>query len=288
MKTPLRKFMLLVVLLGTILVYAGCSDNDDSQPVDPGDYQNNFPTLQGILISPNATIYADDTITLTAVSSDPDNDILQYIWEKNAGTFNPVEAVGESISWTAPSTNGIYQVTVNGDDGNGGTSRKHLDLHVFGGDQSGTVDVVGGIRLNPVGGLDTLGYVDAGDTIVLVWDTASPVTADSTRPDETKYAPDGSQLDATTLTVVSSPQFGSAEGLPVTTGARYGLIGRIGDDGSWFVFNNGTDTDSDGIPNSFSIIAPARGKLYLSVNEQDSLLLDNTGYWRMSFAISHL
>lgn len=286
MRTHLRKFTFLVVLLGMTLVFAGCGDDDDS-PVDPEEYQNNFPTVQGITISPNAAIYADDTVTLTAVTTDPDNDVLRYIWTKNAGEFNPVEAVGESINWTAPSSNGIYQVTVFGDDGNGGTSQKHLDLHVYGGNQSGTVDVVGGLRATPVGGLDTLGHIDAGDTIVLVWDTASPITADSTRPDETKYAPDGSQLDATTLAVVYPPQFGYAEGLPVQNGARYSIIGRIGDNGSWFAFNNGADTDGNGIPDSFSIVAPERGKLYLSLNEQTSLLLDNTGYWRKGFTITH-
>lgn len=285
MMTRVRIFTFLVLFLGITLVFVGCIDDDDSIP--PETDRNEFPTVQEIVISPNAPIYVDDTITLTAVSIDPDNDLLRYTWAKNAGTFNPIEAVGESIQWTAPSTNGTYQVTVVGDDGNGGTSQKHIDLQVYGGDQSGTSDVVGKVRLNPVGGLDTLGYVSAGDTIVLVWDKASPVTTDSTQPDETKYAPDGSQLNPISLAADFPPQYGAADGLPDQNAARYALIGRIGDEGDWFPLNYGTDTDGDGIPNSFSVITPERGKLYLSLNEQESLLLDNTGYWRMSFTISH-
>lgn len=284
MSTWLRKLSVFVVLVGFTLVFVGCGDDDS--PTKPEEYQNNFPTVQGIQISPNAPVYADDTITLKAVSTDPDNDALRYIWSKNAGMFNPVEAVGESLQWTAPSSNGDYQVTVFGDDGNGGTSQKHLDIPVFGGNQSGTIDVVGGVRMSPVGGTTTVGYVDVGDTITLVWDKASTVTTDSTRPDETKYAPDGSQLDSATLGVTYPPQFGYAEGLPSENAARYSIVGKF-DGGGWFAFTAGADTDGDGIPNSFTATAPNRGKVYLSINEQEDLLLDNTGYWRMSFTITH-
>jgi len=283
MTRRLRYFTILVTLLGSILLLSGCGDDDN--PTTPK--QNNFPTIEGITINPNAAIYADDTITLTPVTTDPDNDVLRYTWSKNAGTFNPTEAVGDSIQWTAPSALGTYQVVVVGDDGNGGTSQKHIDLKVYGGNQNGQIDVVGGVRLNPVGGNSDIGYIDKGDTIVLVWDKASPVTVDGTRPDETKYAPDGSRLNAATLAVISAPQFGYSDGLPARDAARYSIIGKIGDKGCWFEFTNGSDGDSDGIPDSFSAVAPNRGKLYLSLNEQDALLADNTGYWRFSFTITH-
>jgi len=284
MRTQFAKLSTLVVLLGFTLMFVGCGDDDS--PTRPEDYQNNFPTVEGIQIQPNEPVYADDTITLKAVTSDPDQDVLRYTWAKNAGEFNPTEAVGESLQWTAPSSNGSYQVTVVGDDGNGGTSQKHLDIPVYGGNQSGTIDVVGGVRLNPVGGTTTVGYVDAGDTITLVWDKVSPITTDSTRPDQTKYAPDGSQINAATMTVVYPPQYGYADGLPSENGARYSIVGKF-DGGDWFAFTAGADTDGDGIPNSFYAVAPNRGKVYLGINEQESLLLDNTGYWRMSFTITH-
>lgn len=283
MTRRLRYFTILVTLLGSVFLMSGCSDDDN--PTTPK--QNNFPTIEGISINPNAAIYADDTVTLTPVTTDPDNDVLRYTWSKNAGTFNPTEAVGDSIQWTAPSALGTYQVVVVGDDGNGGTSQKHIDLKVYGGNQNGQIDVVGGVRLNPVGGNSDIGYIDKGDTIVLVWDKASPVTVDGTRPDETKYAPDGSRLNAATLAVISAPQFGYSDGLPARDAARYSIIGKIGDKGGWFEFTNGSDGDGDGIPDSFSAVAPNRGKLYLSLNEQDALLADNTGYWRFSFTITH-
>jgi hypothetical protein len=286
MTTRLKKFTILVALLGTSLVFAGCSDDDDNS-TNPGDYQNNFPSVQGITITPDAPIFVEDTVSLSPVTTDPDNDPIRYTWMKNAGTFDPVEAVGDPIQWTAPSTRGTYQVTVVGDDGNGGTSQREIDLLVLGGNQTGVVDVVGGLRATPVGGTSNVGFVDAGDVITLIWDTASPITTDTTRPDATKYAPDGSRLNPGTLTVASPPQFGFAEGLPARDAARFSIIGRIGDTGDWFDFNGGPDTNGDGIPDSFSIIAPERGRLFLSLNEQDVLLLDNTGFWRFSFTLTH-
>ncbi len=230
MMRRLRYFTIFFMLLGSIFLLSGCSDDDD--PTTPK--QNTFPTIEGITINPNAPIYADDTVTLTPVTTDPDHDLLRYTWSKNAGTFNPAEAVGDSIQWTAPSELGTYQVVVVGDDGNGGTSQKHIELKVYGGNQNGQVDAVGGVRLNPAGGNSDIGYIDKGDTVVLVWDKASPTTVDGTRPDETKYAPDGSRLNASTLTVVSAPQFGYSDGLPARDAARYSIIGKIGDKGGWF------------------------------------------------------
>ncbi|PIE33456.1 hypothetical protein CSA56_11660 [candidate division KSB3 bacterium] len=283
MMTQIKQFSILAGLLGLTLMFVGCSDSDSPTNTT----QNEFPTVQGILIEPNAAVYVDDTITLSPQTDDPDDDHIRYVWSKTGGTFDPVEAVGPSIQWTAPGVQGTYQIVVIGDDGNGGTSTKHLDINTYGGDQSGTVDMVGGVQLNPIGGNAILGHIDAGDTLVLVWDGASPVTADSTRPDETKYAPNGARLDAATLTVVSPPQFGSAAGLPLVNAARYALIAKIGSDGGWFELTPGPDADSNGIPDYFTAVAPTRGKVYLGMNEQEDLLQDNTGYWRFSFTMTH-
>jgi hypothetical protein len=287
MRTLYGKYTVLIVLLGLSLFFVGCSDSDsdNDSPTTSENYQNNFPVVQNILITPDDPVYVDDIVTLTAVTSDPDDDVLRYSWTKTAGEFDPVEATGESLEWTAPASNGTYEVTVYSDDGNGGTSNKAVDIPVYGGNQSGTVEVIGGARLNPVGGTSSVGYVDAGDTITLVWDVNSTVTIDATRPDQTKYAPDGSQVDSTTLAVVFPPQYGYAEGLPTESAARYSIVGKL-ESGSWFAFTPGADTDGDGIPESFSAVAPSRGKVYLSVNEQESLLLDNTGNWTMDFTIT--
>ena len=283
MMTLLKKLRILAALLGVALVVVGCDGSSDN----PTSSQNNFPSVQGIQISPNAAVYVDDTITLSPTTVDSDADEIRYTWSKDAGSFNPVEAVGPSIKWTAPSTAGTYEVVVVGDDGNGGTSQKNLNIKTYGGNQSGTVDVIGGVELNPVGELTDIGYIDEGDILVLRWDKASPVTTDSTRPDQTKYAPDGSRLDASTLTVVSPPQYGYADGLPSRNAARYCLVGKIDADGDWFDFTRGADADGDGIPDTFTATAPARGKVFLGINEHKDLLKDNTGYWRLSFTITH-
>ncbi len=276
------KHLTLAVALFGMTAFTGCSDSKKS----PTSSENDFPSVQGIQINPNAAVYVDDLITLSPTTIDPDNDEIRYTWSKDAGEFDPAEAVGSSIKWRAPSTAGTYQVIVVGDDGNGGTSQKHLNIKTLGGNQSGTIDVVGGLRANPVGGTTDVGYIDQGDTIMLAWDNVSPITTDSTRPDETRYAPDGSRLDPATNAVVSTPQYGYADGLPTRNGARYALIGRV-ENGDWFEFTPGPDGDGNGIPDSFSAVAPARGRLFLGMNEQNDLLLDNTGFWRFAFTFIH-
>ena len=282
MRMQFKHLTLTVALLG-MAALTGCSDSGSPTSAK----QNDFPSVQGIQINPNAAVYVDDLITLSPTTVDPNNDEIRYTWSKDAGEFDPVEAVGPSIKWKAPSVAGTYTVVVVGDDGNGGTSQKHLAIKTYGGNQSGTIDVVGGVRANPVGGTSDIGYIDKGDTVVLVWDTSSPITTDSTRPDETKYAPDGSRLDPANNGVISTPQYGYADGLPARNAARYALIGRI-EGGDWFEFTPGADGDSNGIPDSFSAVAPARGRLFLGMNEQKDLLQDNTGFWRFAFTITHL
>ena len=149
MMTHLRKLTIFVALLGMAVIFVGCS-NDSDDPTGPN--QNDFPSIHGILISPNAAVYVDDTVTLTPQTEDPNNDHIRYVWSKDAGTFDPIEAVGPNIKWTAPSTRGTYSVIAVGDDGNGGTSQKQIDIKVYGGNQTGTIDVVGGVRSNPIGG----------------------------------------------------------------------------------------------------------------------------------------
>ncbi len=268
--TTIRMLGMMAVL---VMALVGCGDGSDN-PTEPEEYQNNFPTVESIAINPNAAIFVDDLVTLSAVSSDPDDDTLRYTWAKTGGEFDPPEAVGESIQWTAPPTSGTVQVTVVGDDGNGGTSQKHLDLEVIGGDQSNiTVDVVGGVYMTPTGDLTNLGYVDAGDAITLVWDGLSTINVNATQPTTSHYAPDGTNTDLGT-----APEYGWAEELPQPDAARYSLVGRI-DEGEWFGFTQSGNT--------FTAIAPARGKLFLSINEQQALLADNTGYWRMTFSNAH-
>lgn len=273
MRTSNLKYLLLTIMLSSVLLFTGCSDDD---PVSAGEDQNGFPTVHEIAITPADAIFVDDTVTLKAVATDPENDPLRFVWAKSNGTFDPAEAVGEEILWTAPGAAGNYEITVVGDDGNGGTSQRNVFLKVIGGDQSNIrVDNVGGVRMNPVGELTDMGYVDAGDTMTLVWDGASYVTVDGTQPTMSQYEPDG-----TNASTGAEPQFGFADGLPARDAARYSLIGKIGDDGEWFSIPHTSG-------NTYSAIAPNRGKLYLSVNEQESLLLDNTGFWRFTFSSVH-
>lgn len=275
MMTRFSKLGLLGVWLGSLLVFTGCGGGSSDSPTDPIHDDNEFPTVVNINITPANAIFVGDTVTLTPMTTDPNADALRYTWTKSTGTFNPLEAVGSSIQWTAPDVAGVYQVIVVADDGNGGTSRKQLDLQVLGGNQSGiAVDVVGGKDKNPVGGVTDLGYVDKGDTVTLVWDGGSPINVNANQPTINDYAPDGTNLDTGT-----PPQYGWADGLPNVNAARYCLVGQIAGTSDWFTFTQAG--------NVFTAVAPARGRLFLRINEQDALLVDNTGYWHLIFSNAH-
>ena len=50
------------------------------------------------------------TIQLTALATDANNDPLTYTWTTTGGTFNANNA--RAVTWTAPNTEGVYQVNV--------------------------------------------------------------------------------------------------------------------------------------------------------------------------------
>ena len=60
--------------------------------------------------------------TISANAADPDGDTMNYSWSVNGGSLN--SSSGNPIKWTMPATEGDYQITVEADDGNGGTDQR--------------------------------------------------------------------------------------------------------------------------------------------------------------------
>lgn len=89
---------------------------------------NHPPT---VTVSANPTqIFAgsNDSITLTAQGSDPDNDPLTYKWTVTGGA---IEGDGANVRWNSNGVKeGTYTATVTADDGRGGTANASTDLHV--------------------------------------------------------------------------------------------------------------------------------------------------------------
>jgi hypothetical protein len=68
------------------------------------------------------------TYTVSVSASDPDGDTLSYNWSINGGSLS--STTGNAVDWTMPATAGDYQVTVEADDGNGGTDARTESVEV--------------------------------------------------------------------------------------------------------------------------------------------------------------
>jgi hypothetical protein len=87
---------------------------------------NHPPTINSLTANPPSLQFAAKT-TLTAVASDQDGDPVQFKWDASGGTLS---GVGNKVTWTSPSKNGNYIITVTVSDGKGGETRQDITIPV--------------------------------------------------------------------------------------------------------------------------------------------------------------
>ncbi len=92
------------VLLITIFFLGGCS------PI-------NHPPLVTSIEAKQSIIGPLDSCLIECVALDEDGDELSYEWSASKGSIN---GNGATVAWTAPETEGIYNIKVKVTDGNGG------------------------------------------------------------------------------------------------------------------------------------------------------------------------
>jgi len=95
----------VVVLALVTLGLTGCSE-DSTSP-------DNAPEIVSITASETSTTMGA-TITLIVVASDPNDDALNIEWSALSGTFSATD--DDTVSWTAPETEGIVTIRVKVDD----------------------------------------------------------------------------------------------------------------------------------------------------------------------------
>jgi hypothetical protein len=110
----MAKIVLSVVVLITLLSFAGCG-------------HNSLPQLTNLLAQP-ASVARGEVSSLTCEASDPDGNTLDYSWTTNGGS---ISGTGSTVSWTAPATIGTYTVTVSVSDGKGGTVTRSISITVI-------------------------------------------------------------------------------------------------------------------------------------------------------------
>jgi hypothetical protein len=99
-KSKTIKLALVSLVILTMILAGGCF--------------NKPPTITSL--TPSATQVArGESCTVSCVASDPDtDDVLTYAWSATGGA---ISGTGSSVSWTAPTTEGSYSVSVTVSDG---------------------------------------------------------------------------------------------------------------------------------------------------------------------------
>jgi len=87
---------------------------------------NNPPIIASLELEAEWVV-ASGSLQVVCVASDPDGDDLSYDWSASAGE---VSGNGDTVSWTAPASEGSYGVTVVVTDGRGGEVTDHVTITV--------------------------------------------------------------------------------------------------------------------------------------------------------------
>lgn len=75
----------------------------------------NFPPVIMSLTAAPSSVEVNGTVHLTVVATDPNGDDLTYLWTATGGVFDVMDA--DEVTWTAPSSAGDYDITVEVSDG---------------------------------------------------------------------------------------------------------------------------------------------------------------------------
>lgn len=105
----------VIMFLSLSLTFISCSKDENSVPV-----------ITSVTVNPSS-IAANGIASVTVVASDADEDPLTYTYAVSGGAIVPN---GANASWTAPSQEGSYSVTVTVSDGNGGQASNNGVLMV--------------------------------------------------------------------------------------------------------------------------------------------------------------
>ena len=89
--------------------------------------QNNSPEIHNLIANPDGVEIGQNS-TVACDASDPDGDTLTYNWTSPDG--GTISGSGSTITWTAPSTAGLYPVICTVSDGKGGSDEATVTITV--------------------------------------------------------------------------------------------------------------------------------------------------------------
>lgn len=89
---------------------------------------NRSPVIQNIIADPD-TVSVSGKVFLTVEAKDPDNDEMTFTWDAKTGHFSNTK--GSAVQWTAPETEGIYDIKITARDINGGEAHDKISVTVI-------------------------------------------------------------------------------------------------------------------------------------------------------------
>ena len=215
--------LLVTLIILTMLLAGGC---------------NKPPMITSL--TPSATEVArGESCTVNCVASDPDADVLTYAWTVTGGA---ISGTGSTVTWTAPTAEGSYTVTVTISDGEE-TASESCIIQVV-----NTPPIIASLtpsttEIAPEGSC-TIGCVasDAdGDSLTYTW-TASGGAVTGTGSSVSWEAP-AAEGTYTISASVSDGHGGTAsDSVDVVVEMKYGSIDIKSDPAGAAVFLNGVDT----------------------------------------------
>ena len=87
---------------------------------------NQDPEILSLVADPTVVLPGGRS-TVTCVASDPDGDVLTYLWKASDGSMT---GVGDAVTWIAPDRGGEFDITVTVSDGKGGQNTEQVSVTV--------------------------------------------------------------------------------------------------------------------------------------------------------------
>jgi len=202
MKT--RKKRLIVTVITAIavpLLILACTTPEPEPPVDAD------PPVIHSLQAEWETVFPSESIQIVCNASAPDGAVLSYEWWASGGE---IDGQGATVTWTAPDSEGVYNITVTVTDGRGGEVTDDVTITV----QANRPPIINSLAVDADWAFPTSSLLvtcDAedpdGHPLSYEW-SASAGHFDGTGPEVTWIAPE--EVGTYNITVVVSDGYGGS------------------------------------------------------------------------------
>lgn len=118
--------IVLSVLIAVTILGSGCAAPSAPTLPAPTPEPNQAPVISSIAAKPVEVLYGD-SVTLTCIATDPDDDPIEYRWSASEGT---ITGTGKEVTWAAPNKDGNFNIAIILRDNRGGQTTGNVMVTV--------------------------------------------------------------------------------------------------------------------------------------------------------------